>query len=165
MARRVFFSFHYDDIWRVNQIRFSQLIKKESETNSFIDAAEFEKIKRRGANSVERWIDEQLDGTSTTVVLIGYGTADRQYVQYEIRKSYERGNALLGIWLDNIKDQQGQINFLRGANPFDRVKVPGGFFGEISIADKLCVPVYDWVNADGRNNIATWIARAPRKQG
>src|SRR5262245_47840401 len=144
MARRVFFSFHYDDIWRVNQVRHCQQIKTQSETSSFVDAAEFETIKRRGTGAVERWIDAQLDGTSTTIVLIGYGTADRPYVQYEIRKSYERGNALLGIWLDNIKDSNGQINWLRGANPFEKVKVPGGFFGDISIADKLSVPVYDW---------------------
>lgn len=163
MARHVFFSFHYDDIWRVNQVRYSQQIKGESETSSFVDAAELEKVKRQGPNSVERWIDGQLDGTSTTIVLIGYGTADRPYVQYEIRKSYERGNKLLGIWLDNIRDQDGEISFLRGANPFKKVTVPGGSFGEMSIADKLSVPVYDWENADGRKNIASWIERAPKK--
>lgn len=163
MARRVFFSFHYDDIWRVNQVRHSQQIRGESETSSFVDAAELEQVRRQGPNSVQRWIDNQLDGTSTTVVLIGYGTADRQYVQYEILKSYERGNALLGVWLDNIKDHEGHISYLRGANPFEKVRVAGGLLGEISIADKLRVPVYDWVNADGRKNIASWIQRAPKK--
>src|SRR5690349_3952411 len=102
-------------LWRTGQVRYSQLVKKESETSSFVDAAEFEKIKRRGPNAIERWIDGQLEGTSTTIALIGYGTADRPYVQYEIRKSYERGNALVGIWLDNIEDQNGQISFLRGS--------------------------------------------------
>lgn len=96
-------------------------------------------------------------------MLIGYGTAYRPYVQYEIRRSYERGNGLLGIWLDNLRGQDGRASFLRGGNSFERVKVPGGFFGETTLAEKLSIPVYDWVNADGRKNIASWIERAPKK--
>ncbi|WP_132282769.1 TIR domain-containing protein [Natranaerovirga hydrolytica] len=38
---------------------------------------------------MKEWIDEQLKGTFVTVILIGNETADRKYVQYEIKKSAE----------------------------------------------------------------------------
>jgi hypothetical protein len=86
-------------------------------------------------------------------------------VQYEIRKSYDRGNALLGIYIDNIKDQSGQIHPLRGSNPFESVIVGGTALsgGGVSISRKIHVPIYDWVTDNGRTSIATWIDAAPRK--
>jgi hypothetical protein len=110
MAKRAFFSFHYVDIWRVMQVRNAWAVRSEGEPAGFVDAADFEKVERQGATAIERWIDQQLQGTSTTIVLIGYSTALRPYVQYEILRSYERGNALLGLWIDNIKDQDGRIS-------------------------------------------------------
>lgn len=163
MARRVFFSFHYDDVWRVNQVRKSWMIMRDSETAGFIDKADFETVQRQGQKAIESWIDRQLDGTSTTIVLIGQATADRPYVQYEILKSYDRGNALLGIQIHNMKDAAGQSEWFAGANPFSKVEVSGGLLGKTSIASKLSIPIYDWVNDGGRNNIAAWIERAPRK--
>ncbi len=72
MARRVFFSFHYDrDVRRVAQIRNSWVVRAGNETQPFVDKAEWESIKRTGSQAIERWIDKQLDGTSVTVVLIG----------------------------------------------------------------------------------------------
>jgi len=86
MARRVFFSFHYqDDIWRVSQIRNSR-VTKDWEANTFLDAASWESVRRKGEPAVKSWIDRQLDGTGVTVVLIGTQTADRRYVQYRRRK-------------------------------------------------------------------------------
>ena len=68
MARRVFFSFHYkNDVWRANQVRNSW-VTQGKEAAGFIDSAEFEKIKENGDKAVENWIDEQLKGTSVTVV-------------------------------------------------------------------------------------------------
>jgi antiphage defense system Thoeris ThsB-like protein len=165
MAKRVFFSFHYDDVWRVMQVRNAWVVRGDKEAAGFVDAADFEKIEKQGKAAIEAWIDRQLDGTSATIVLIGYGTATRPYVQHEILRSYERGNGLLGVWIDNIKDQGGQISYLRGSNPFDNVRVDGPTLLGTSLSSKLNIPIYDWVNADGRNNIATWIDMAPRKTG
>ena len=62
MARRAFFSFHYkNDVWRANQVRNSW-VTQGKEAAGFIDSAEFEKIKEKGDNAVEDWIDEQLKG-------------------------------------------------------------------------------------------------------
>ncbi len=89
MARRVFFSFHYErDILRVGQIRNSGITKPDLESAGFIDAASWESLKRQGDDAIKRWINSQLDGTSVTVVLIGAQTSERDWVKYEIEQSY-----------------------------------------------------------------------------
>jgi hypothetical protein len=118
---------------------------------------------RQGRKAIESWIDRQLNGTSTTIVLIGPDTANRPYVQYEILESYQRGNGLLGINLHNMKDAKGNSQWFAGSNPFSKVEVEGGIFGKTPLSSKHNIPVYDWVYNDGRNNIARWIERAPRK--
>jgi hypothetical protein len=157
MARRVFFSFHYEiDIWRVSRIRNSWITKPDRDTAGFWDAASWETVQRQGEDAVKRWINRQLEGTSVTVVCIGEDTANRPYVQYEIDQSYEKGNALLGIYIHNMKDQNGYTSY-KGKNPLDLFYVESGYkktyFSEI-------YPTYDWVNDDGYNNISDWIEEA-----
>ncbi len=56
MARRVFFSFHYDrDIRRVVQVRNSWVVRAGNETQPFMDKAEWESIKRTGKQAIEKW--------------------------------------------------------------------------------------------------------------
>ena len=91
MARRVFFSFHYErDVWRANVVRKSWVTKPDRKTAGFIDAAEFEKIQRQGDLAVKRWINSQLKETSVMGVLIGTETYTRRWVRYEIIKSFDK---------------------------------------------------------------------------
>ena len=121
MARRVFFSFHYEsDIWRASQIRNSWVTKPDRETAGFWDSAAWEEVKKKGDDAVKRWIDNQLNATSVTVVLIGEHTHARQWVKYEIVKSYKRGNGILGIHINRTKDRDGYIT-RRGLNPLKRI--------------------------------------------
>jgi len=110
MARRVFFSFHYEtDIWRASQVRNSWVTKPDREAAGFWDAAAREEVKKKGEEAIKRWIEKQLEGTSVTVVLIGAETSDRKYVQYEIKQSWNKGNGLIGIYVHNLKEQMGGI--------------------------------------------------------
>lgn len=157
MARRVFFSFHYEgDVWRASQVRQSWVTKPNRETAGFWDHAEWESVKRSGRAAVERWIDRQLEGSSVTVVLIGAETADREYVQYEIARSHERGNGILGVYVDGCADRTGRT-CARGANPFDRLSVPNGH-GRTALSQLY--PTYDWVTQRGYDNLGTWVERA-----
>src|SRR5262245_47478835 len=116
MARRVFFSFHYErDAWRAGQVRNSW-VTKDREDAGFWDAAAWQEVKKKGDDAVERWIDSELNGTSATVVLIGTETADREYVGYEIKQSYIKRNGIIGIYIHNIKDSNGRTD-VRGRNP------------------------------------------------
>jgi len=94
MARRVFFSFKYEDVSRAMVVRNSW-VTQGKEAAGFIDAADFEAIKRRGYDAIQNWIDNQLKGTSVTVVLVGEETCGSRWVKYEIEKSGELGHGLL----------------------------------------------------------------------
>src|SRR5260221_14754767 len=85
MARRVFFSFKYEDVSRAMVVRNSW-VTQGKEAAGFIDAADFEALKRRGDEAIQNWIDSQLKGTSVTVVLIGEETCGSRWVKYEIEK-------------------------------------------------------------------------------
>ena len=114
--RRVFFSFDWDDVWRVNQVRNSWVTKKGTYKAGFVDAAEIEKIKKRTDKEIEKWIDAQMKGTSVTCILIGSKTNESKWVKYEIERSIERKKGLLGILIHDLKDVAGETD-KRGANP------------------------------------------------
>lgn len=162
MARRVFFSFHYErDIWRVNQVRHTWVTKDSIEEAGYIDAADFEEVERQGKEAIQRWIDKQLEGTSVTVVLIGNETASREYVNYEIKKSHERGNGLLGIYIHNQEDSNGKID-IKGKNPFDNFYIEQN--GRKVYLSEM-YPTYDWVNNYGYKNFGDWVESAARQAG
>lgn len=88
MARRVFFSFHFErDIWRASQVRNSWIAKPDRETAGFWDAATWEKVKKDGDDAIKRWINTKLVGTSVTVVLIGADTSQTVYIRKRIEIS------------------------------------------------------------------------------
>lgn len=163
MARKVFFSFHYKrDAVRAGQVRNSNVITNNSiETSDFIDAARWESIKREGDAAIEKWIANQLYGTSVTVVLIGAETSKRAWVKYEIDESLKRGNGLLGVYIHNCRDFSGNTDS-KGINPFDNLTVT-----RAGVAQKLSAiyNTYDWINNDGRNNLGGWIESAAKQAG
>jgi hypothetical protein len=115
MARRVFFSFHYKpDNWRASQIRQIGVI----EGNAPVSDNDWETITSGGDKSIQNWIDGQLDGKSCAVVLIGTSTSGRKWIKYEIEKSWNEGKGVLGIYIHNLKDRDGNQSS-KGANPFD----------------------------------------------
>lgn len=109
MARRVFFSFDHRDLWRANVVRNSAFVDAVM-TAGFHDAAAGEEAGRKSEDQLSKLIDRALDGTSVTVVLIGAQTSNRRYVTYEIERSVARGNALLGIRIEKIKDLHAVID-------------------------------------------------------
>lgn len=157
MVRRVFFSFHYGrDVWRVNQVRNSWVAKEDREAVGFIDAAEWEEVKRDGEEAIKEWIDGQMHGTSVTAVLIGNETADRDWVRYEIKKSIERGNGIVGIKIHSLKDKEGSTDF-GGSNPLKKFVVDED--GDVKTLSDI-FPTYHWKRDNGRENIGEWVEEA-----
>ena len=162
MARRVFFSSHYDnDINRSMTVRNSW-VTQGKEAAGFIDKAEFEQIKRQGDTAVHNWIDKQFEGTSVTIVLIGSETLNRPFVQYEICKSLERGNAVIGVHINAIKDMRTLSTSSRG-NTHTII----GYYADHSPAyfDNVADGIYDYVADNGYANMGIWIENAARKHG
>lgn len=161
MARRVFFSFHYEnDIWRANQVRQSW-VTQDRQAAGFFDASLWEEVKRRGEDAVRKEILRGIENTSVTAVLIGSETALRTWVQFEINKSLERGNGLVGVRIHSLKDQNGRTSF-PGANPFDLLQVDRN--GQKMLLSRL-YQTYDWVANDGYKNFGTWVDAAATAAG
>ncbi|MDA2550188.1 TIR domain-containing protein [Bacillus cereus] len=68
--------------------------------------------------ALKRLINGGLNNTSVTCVLIGSQTFNRRWVRYEIMKSIEKGNKIIGIHINRFKDKKGNIKS-KGPNPFD----------------------------------------------
>jgi hypothetical protein len=144
MARRVFFSFEYEDVSRAMVVRNSWITKGEAA--GFVDAAAFEEIEEEGEAAVKKWIDGQLTNTSVTAVLVGSGTCSSKWVNYEIDKSIARGNGLLGIDISKIKDFKGNTTERCG-------RIPSGY------------SFYLWNNDKGYENLGTWVEDAAKAAG
>ena len=159
MARRVFFSFYYkEDIWRASQVRNSWVT--QGDANPFLDAADWEEVKKKGDRNIKKWIDEQMHGTSVTAVLIGKHTAERKYVQYELEQSYKLGKGILGVYIHGLKNQDGETYILAGANPLAQVNTTEkDWFGStIDLASKF--KTYNWTWDDGYKNFSSWVEEA-----
>lgn len=145
MARKVFFSFKYEDVSRAMVVRNSAITKGE-ETAGFVDKADFEKIKRQGDQAIKNWIDAQLNGTTVTAVLVGAETCASRWVKYEIEQSIKRGNGLLGIDISKIKNFDKEISERCG-------KIPVGY------------DFYLWNSDDGYNKLGDWVEKAAKDAG
>lgn len=160
MARRVFFSFHYErDNQRASVVRNSDVTKDSVEGAGFIDAADWEKVEKEGEDAIKKWIADQLHGTTITIVLIGAETSGRKWVRYELQESYKRKNGMLGIYINNIKDWNGNIES-QGSNQFgelgkDEQGKPVYFWDKYHL--------YDWEKDKGYENLGKWIEAAVPK--
>ena len=103
MVRRVFYSFHYEfGVGRVMQIKNIGAI----EGSRLLNSNEWESIKRGGDQAIKRWIDEEMNGTSCLVVLIGQNTAKAAgRVNYEITKAWNEGKGVVGVYINKLADK------------------------------------------------------------
>ncbi|UUZ65697.1 TIR domain-containing protein [Polaromonas sp. P1-6] len=100
----------------MNVVRNHNVTKDDN--GGFFDASIWESSKKQGDIALKRLINGGLEKTSVTVILIGSHTYARRWVQYEIMKSIERGNGVIGVHINGIRDRNGQVK-VQGPNPFD----------------------------------------------
>lgn len=161
MGRRVFFSFHFErDVWRACQVRNSW-VTKDREAAGFWDAAEWEEVQRKGDEAIKAWIDEQMFGTSVTVVLVGAETASRAYVGYEITQSVLKRNGIVAVRVHQLKDQAGRRDCV-GPNPLDMWTIPVN--GRKCLLSRI-YPTYDWLFDDGYEKFGSWVEQAAQVAG
>jgi hypothetical protein len=159
--RRVFYSFHYKaDAWRAAQVRNMGVV----EGNELASDNDWEQITRGGDAAIERWIDKQMEGRSCVVVLIGSETAGRKWIKYEIKKGWNDGKGVVGIFIHNLKDRDGQQTW-KGKNPFDDFTLNGQ---RLSTIVKAYDPPYfasEQVYTYIKQNLADWIEEAIQIRG
>lgn len=125
IKRKAFFSFHYDDIMRVNVVRNAWKIDHPDNylMRSFQDSSLWESRKLEGDEAVKRLIREGVEFTSAICVLIGTDTWLRRWVRYEIARAIVDGRGLLGVHLNRIRHHHAKTPHTRGFNPFEFMAV------------------------------------------
>ncbi|WP_374542201.1 TIR domain-containing protein [Flavobacterium sp.] len=118
MAKRVFFSFHYQDVidFRANVVRNHWLTKPDRQSAGFFDSSIWEDAKKTSDLALKRLINSGLKNTSNTCVLVGSDTYNRRWVSYEIMKSLEVGNHIFCVHINSIKGKDQKTKPL-GENP------------------------------------------------
>lgn len=118
MAKRVFFSFHYQDVidFRANVVRNHWLTKPDRQSAGFFDSSIWEDAKKTSDLALKRLINSGLKNTSNTCVLVGSETFNRRWVSYEIMKSLEVGNHIFCVHINSIKGKDQKTKPL-GENP------------------------------------------------
>lgn len=158
MSRKVFYSFHFaPDSWRASQVRNVGII----EGNQPVSDNDWEDVKKGGNEAIQKWIDNQLYGRSCTIVLIGKDTAGRKWIKYEIEKSWNDGKGVVGVYIHNLKNANGEQTSM-GNNPFDDFTMKRDNKKLSSIVKVYNPPysdsadVYDYI----KSNLEIWVEEA-----
>jgi hypothetical protein len=123
--RKVFFSFHFDDVMRVNVVRNAWKFHRPESllTPGFYDSSLWERRQREGDESLKQLIREGVDHTSAVCVLIGRDTWARRWVRYEIARAVIDGRGLLGIHINRIRHHSTKTSVQLGRNPLEFLAV------------------------------------------
>ncbi len=155
MARNCFYSFHYKpDNARASQVRNIGAI----EGNKPASDNDWESITKGGDDAITKWIAGQMKGKTCAVVLVGTGTANRKWINYEIIKAWDDGLGVVGIHIHGLKTLDSETSN-KGDNPFE-------FIGYGSTGKKLSSIVkcynpggvsskerYDWISTHLANAV------------
>ncbi len=159
--RQVFYSFHYaNDVFRVQTIRNIGAF----DGNEPASPNTWEEVKKGGDTAIKKWIDDNMKGRSCVVVLVGSETADRAWVRYEIKKAWEEGKGVVGIYIHNVKCAKlikdnpfSDGTCSAGTNPFSTFTISGKSMDSIV---KCYNPSYSNAYGDIKTNIENWIEEA-----
>jgi hypothetical protein len=145
--RKAFFSFHYDDIMRVNVVRNAWKITHpdSDQARGFYDGSLWESRKLNGDESVKTLIREGVEHTSAVCVLIGSETWRRRWVKYEIARAHPYTDHTLEIKLPNWLADPPHHNWVMPLSHNATVN--------------------DYMADNGHQNIGGWIDRAAQAAG
>ena len=153
--RQIFYSFHFkNDVMRVQQVRNIGVI----EGNEPVSKNNWEELKKEGEKSIKKWIDDNMKNRSCVVVLIGSETANREWVKYEIKKAWNDGKGLVGIYIHNLKCPNNGKD-TKGDNPFENFTLDNGK-KKLSSIIKTYNPSSSNTYNDIKENIDDWIEEA-----
>jgi hypothetical protein len=138
-VRRVFYSFHYADVNRVNQVRQSGKIRPiDSERVKTIqDRSLWERKKSINDDYLRRAITKNIVGTSVTCVLTGRDTWERPWCRFEIARSLLNGNGIFAVRIDHLYCIGQRCYGTPGPNPLDHMAVGLDQNGRIQVYEHV----------------------------
>src|SRR5260221_2561166 len=99
MARRVFISYQHQD--RMQAKGFNLLRWNKNVDLEFVGRHLLDPVDSKNEEYIAKKVQEEMAGTSVTVVLLGKETSQSEWVRWEIEKSLEKKNGVVAIKLDN----------------------------------------------------------------
>ncbi|AUB31274.1 TIR domain-containing protein [Spiroplasma floricola] len=114
--KKVFYSFDYDDNWKVQQVRNIGVVTNEN----VVEPSKWETVKRSGNEAIKNWINKEINNSDVVVVLIGQYTYNSRWVKYEIQYALNSGKKIIGIHINNLGDKYGR-KCLTGNSPFNEI--------------------------------------------
>ena len=116
LIRRVYFSLRYSrDLYRARKIHRIPRVRVCTAAG-LEDATLWAQTCRNGDAAVKNVIDGAIATTTVTVVCIGQTTVYGKYVDYEIERSLDQGNGIVGVHIGHLPDANGVIEE-KGAVP------------------------------------------------
>ncbi|MER9076268.1 TIR domain-containing protein [Mesorhizobium sp. M0904] len=122
--RGIFFSFHYADIHRVNNVRNAMQFQKEiKEASCFVDKSVWEKARLINPESLKGMIQREMRYSSVVCVLFGSETWGRRWVRYEIARSVIEQKGLMAASINSLTHIEDRVPHARGPDPLEYMGV------------------------------------------
>ena len=140
MARRVYWSFYYDD----DKLRIQQVVNMGVvEGQHILTGQRWEEVRKRGDAGIMKWIADEMTGKTCIVILVGTNTSTRPWVNYEIIKAWNDKLGVVGIRIHGLRDLATQRTSAKGTSPFNGISVNSSPMANI-------VTLYDPPGADSK---------------
>jgi hypothetical protein len=123
--RKGFFSFHFDDLMRVNNVRNAWKIAHPNKSfmRNFYDRSLWESKKRESDDALKALICQGMQHASTLCVLVGSKTWERRWVKYEIARSVVDKKGLLAVQINGLNHHQRRRPDNLGFNPLHLIGI------------------------------------------
>jgi hypothetical protein len=137
--RKVYFSFRFEDVMRVNVVRNVWCIDhpNSSSKRSFYDRSIWDKSYARYPESLKSLMRDAVTQSSAICVLVGTNTWKGPWVRYEIARAVVDNRGLLAVHINGLKHHQRQAPDLYGANPLDYLGIYHDHNGCYYIYEKI----------------------------
>ncbi len=140
--RKAFFSFHFDDLMRVNNVRKSWQIEHRDRVfmRNFYDRSLWESKKLESDEALKALIRQGMTHASAVCVLVGSGTYARRWVRYEIARSVIERKGLLAVHVNGLNHIARRCPDPLGPNPLSFMGIYQANDGRFLLAEKRFIP-------------------------
>lgn len=161
-VHRVYFSFDYKrDLCRVGRVhKLPNIVSRAA--GGFESSTLWQRARRRGRAEIHGLIDDALTKTSVTVVCVGYMTAYRTYLDYEVERSIAQGNGLVGLRINHLPDLNNLTN--EDGTPPPLIEASGYRVHRYHDAARLVAPIEE-AHELAQLSQAERLARRPQADG
>jgi antiphage defense system Thoeris ThsB-like protein len=144
--RKGFFSFHYADIIRVNNVRNAWKIDcpGREDKRQFYDRSLWESVQRKNPEGLKTLIQRGMEHASVVCVLVGTHTWSRPWVRYEIARSVIEKKGLLAVHINGLRHYHRLAPDANGENPLDYMSVGCPKHGTYYLYERVSRPVLQY---------------------